>query len=137
VALGFTANLQAAEVRELKLEIQLVWGTDDAKSPNPKHRPVEREIREKIKNGPLKWKNYFEVNRKTITLGAEMQTVTLSDKCKVEIKNLGKGHIEVGVLGDGEPVVTRKQTLPKGETLFVGGNAPNSTAWLVVLKRLE
>jgi len=33
--------------------------------------------------------------------------------------------------------VKRKQSLPKGEMLVLGGNAPNSTAWLVALKRIE
>lgn len=135
--LSLDAPARAAESGELKLEIQLVWGTDDAKSPNPKHKPVDGEIREKIKKLPLKWKYYFEENRQTVTVGTDVKTVRLSDKCKLEVKNLDKGHIEVNLIGEGEPVVTRKQKLPRGETLFLGGNAPNSTAWLVIIKRLE
>jgi hypothetical protein len=34
-------------------------------------------------------------------------------------------------------VVRRIQKLPKGEILVFGGNAPNATAWLVILKRIE
>jgi hypothetical protein len=29
----------------------------------------------------------------------------------------------------------RTQALPKGETLVLGGNAPNATSWFVVLKQ--
>jgi hypothetical protein len=41
------------------------------------------------------------------------------------------------LFGKGEQVVKRTQSIPKGETLALGGNAPNSTAWLVVLRRKE
>jgi hypothetical protein len=35
--------------------------------------------------------------------------------------------------------VVGKQTQPlaKGEMLVLGGNAPNATSWLLILKRLE
>jgi hypothetical protein len=45
--------------------------------------------------------------------------------------------VEVSLVGKGKDVAKRTQKLPKGETLVLGGNAPNATAWLVVLKRLE
>jgi len=34
-------------------------------------------------------------------------------------------------------VVKRTQALPKGEILVLGGNAPNATAWLIILNRIE
>lgn len=49
-----------------KFEAQLIWGTNDSKSPDPKHKPVEAEVQKKLSDLPLKWKNYFEVNRKTM-----------------------------------------------------------------------
>lgn len=123
---------------DVKLEVYLIWGTDDAKSPDPRHKPVDADLLEKLKKLPLKWKNYFEVNRQTVKLtGTETKKATLSEKCEVEIKHAGKSTIEVSLFGKGEPVVKRTQTLPKGETLFLGGNAPNSTSWLVVIKRVE
>jgi hypothetical protein len=33
--------------------------------------------------------------------------------------------------------VKRTQALPKGEILVLGGNAPNASAWLVILKRID
>jgi hypothetical protein len=136
-SLTVAATSSPAGPQEMKLEVVLVWGTDDAKSPNPKHKPVDDDLKAQIKKLPLKWRNYFEESRKNVQVGSTIQKVSLSAKCKVEIKNLGKNMVEVSLIGEGEPVVTRKQALPKGETFFLGGNAPNSTAWLVVIKRVE
>jgi hypothetical protein len=128
----------SAIASDLKFEAQLLWGTNDAKSPDPRHKPISDEIRNALKDLPLKWTNYFEVSRATFSVGNEAsKKVTLSDKCDLEVKNIGKSRIEVYLFGKGEPVWKRNQPLPKGETLVLGGNAPNSTAWLVTLKRLE
>ncbi len=123
---------------DLKLEAQLLWGTDDAKSPNPAHKPVSPDIKKKLAQLPLKWSNYFEVSRKTIeaTPGATKR-VSLSEACELEIKNLDGSKIEVTHFGKGRRVGTQTQVLPRGEILVLGGNAPNATAWLIVLKRLE
>jgi hypothetical protein len=129
-----------AQVAPLKLEAQLVWGTDDSKPPAGKdYKPVEQEIRKKLKELPLKWTNYFEVNRKLLELPAApaSRKAALSDKCEVEVKNLGGSNLEVVLIGKGKEVVKRTQALPKGEALVLGGNAPNATAWLVIVKRLE
>jgi len=45
--------------------------------------------------------------------------------------------VEVSLIGKGKEVVKRTQALPKGEILVLGGNAPNATAWLVILKRTD
>src|SRR5271167_3478060 len=49
----------------LKLEAQLIWGTNDPQSPDPKHTPVDPDILKKLTGLPLKWRYYFCVNRKT------------------------------------------------------------------------
>ena len=129
---------QPALAGDVKLEVYLIWGTDDAKSPNPKHKPVDADLLTELKKLPLKWKHYFEVNRKSVKLAeSDSNRITLSAKCDVEIKNAGKSTVEVSLFGKGEPVVKRTQALPKGETLFLGGNAPNSTSWFVVITRVE
>jgi hypothetical protein len=63
--------------------------------------------------------------------------VPMSEKCQLNVRKLGDSEVEVTLIGKGKEVVKRKQSLPKGEMLVLGGNAPNSTAWLVVLKRIE
>ncbi len=134
----FTAPVLLADTAGMKLEAQLLWGTNDATSPNPKHKPVDEDIRKKLKELPLKWTNYFEETRKSLDVTeAAAKRVTLSDRCDIEVKVLGGSKIEVTHFGKGEKVVKQTQNLPKGEMLVLGGNAPNSTAWLVILKRVE
>jgi hypothetical protein len=134
---AFQMNLVAADA-ELKVEAQLVWGTNDKESPDPKHKPVTEEVRKKLLELPLKWTNYFEVNRKMLTIPvASQKKEVLSEKCSVEVKNLGKSKVEVQLYGKGEPVLKRTQDFPRGETLVLAGKAPAETTWLVVLKRVD
>lgn len=132
-----------AAAQTIKIETILVWGTDDDKSPNEKHKPVDAETSKSLKGLPLKWSHYFEETRRTISLtsGASRKEV-LSRDCTIDIKYTGQSkagqpNIEVCFLGKGQQVVKQSQDLPKGETLVVAGNAPNETAWLVVIKRTE
>ena len=126
------------EAAGLKLEAQLVWGTKDDRSPNPKHKPVEPEVKQKLKELPLKYSNYFEVNRKVFEVPpASLSKVSLSDKCQLEVRSLGGSRIEVTLFGEGKETLRRTQSLPKREMLVLGGNAPDDTAWLVVIKRIE
>jgi hypothetical protein len=121
-----------------KFEVHLIWGTNDKVSPDPKHKPVEPAVQKKLNALPLKWANYFEVNRKSLEVPAEGSTrLPLSEKCAIEVKNLTDATIEVSFIGQGKPVEKRIVTLPKGEILVYGGNAPNATAWFVILKRVE
>lgn len=137
LALLLTTNVFAAE-KGVKLEVQLLWGTNDSKSPDPKHKKVEPEVKKKLADLPLKWSNYFEVNRKVLEISAgASRKEELSDKCLVEIKNNGRSKVEVSLIGAGQQVITQSLNLPKGEALVVGGNAPNSTSWLIFLKRID
>ena len=128
-----------AQAAEMKFQAFLLWGTDDAKPPEGKaYKPVGPGIMHKLKELPLKWTNWFEVNRKefTVLLG-EVKEVDISEKCKLNVSKISATEVEVLLIGKGKEVVKRKQSLPKGEMLVLGGNAPNSTAWLVALKRIE
>ncbi len=138
VALGAYAGL-GSEAAEMKLQAFLLWGTDDSKPPEGKaYKPAELEIRQKLKDLPLKWTNWFEVNRKEFVVPQVIpKEVPVSEKCRLKVTRFGSAEVEVLLIGKGKEVVRRKQSLPKGEMLVLGGNAPNSTAWLVVLKRLE
>ena len=134
--LGFAGA--AAQARELKCQALLVWAANVDKSPNPKHKPVEVEVRRKLDELPLKWKNYFEVNRKDFSVSeGESSEVTLSDKCSIAVKDIDGENVEVSLIGKGKPVLRRIQPLPRKQMLVLGGNAPDSTGWLVVLKRIE
>ena len=132
-----TASARAAS-DDMKIEAQLIWATNDKEDPNKAHKPVAPEILEKLKQLPLKWANYFEVNKVALDIPkGESRKGKLSDKCEVAVKNLDDAQVEVALIGKGDPVWKRIQSLPKGDVLVLGGNAPNSTAWLVALKRIK
>ena len=128
-----------AQAADMKLQAFLLWGTDESKPPEGKaYQPVNPEIRQKLKDLPLKWTNWFEVKRVDFEVPQGVtKEVAMSEKCQVNVRKLADPEVEVSLIGKGKEVVKRKQALPQGEILVLGGNAPNSTAWLVVLKRIE
>jgi hypothetical protein len=137
-ALRLVGAIPATLAGELKLEAQLIWGTNDKSSPNPKHKAVGPDVEKRLKNLPFKWSNYFEVNRQQVKVPpAEAQRVKMSEECEVLIKQVGNGQVEVTLLGKGRQVGKITQALPKKELLLVGGNAPNFTAWFVALRQVE
>jgi hypothetical protein len=135
LALGAMPSARAAE---LKLEAQLIWGTNDKSSPDPAHKPVGTNTQQRLKSLPFKWANYFEVNRQKFSVvEGGTNRVTMSKECEIRVKNLGNNTVEVVLLGKGKSVGCIKQVLPKGELLVTGGNAENLTAWFVVLKQTD
>jgi hypothetical protein len=128
----------AVQGAEMKLEIQLLWGTDKETSPDPKHKPVEPDVKAKLSKLPLKWNNYFLVqSQKLSVLPGETKKAELSERCSVDVKNVRASEVEISLYGKGHELLKRAQSLPKGEILILGGNAPNETSWLVVIKRIE
>ena len=128
-----------AQAGDMKFRAYLLWGTDDLKPPAGKtYKHTDAEISAELKKLPLKWTNWFEVNRKEFTAprGGTKRTA-VSEKCELEVRNLGEANVEVVLYGKGKEVLRRKQSLERGRFLNLGGNAPNATAWLVVIKRLQ
>lgn len=137
VACFLLALPSMAVAADLKLEAQLIWGTNDAKSPNPNHKPAEAEVVKKLKR-LFKWSNYFEVNRQRFSVSlAEIKRVVMSKECAVSVRQTGQGEVEVTFFGKGKQVAKVRQDLPKGELLVTGGEAPNATVWVVVLKQVD
>src|SRR6185295_5834332 len=59
VALVLAVTAAAAVAADRKMEARLIWGTNDEKSPDPKHKLLDGELAKKLRDMPLKWKNYF------------------------------------------------------------------------------
>jgi hypothetical protein len=131
------ARGQTAAGANIKLEAQLIWGTNDPQSPDPKHKAVDADVLKKLTALPLKWSNYFQVHSKRFEVPATGTTNITLGKCEIGVKQLVRPAIEVSFIGKGKPVEKRTLRLPKGDILIYGGNAPNATAYLVTLKRVE
>jgi hypothetical protein len=138
-ALAFpAATALGAPAPDLHLQAQLLWAGDGAQPPEGKnYKPVEPAISKKLKDLPLKWKSYFEVSRTNFVVGSDvLRKVAVSAKCELEVKTQGDSRVEVSLIGKGKEVIKRTQSLPEGEILVLGGNAPNDTCWLVILRQV-
>lgn len=134
----FAFALSDAFASGMKVEAQLIWASNLAKSPNPRHRPVDADVQAKLASLPLKWSHFFEENRQVLTVAeGATQRATLSDKSAVEVKSLPQEKVQISLYGNGKEVWKGIQKLPKSEILVLGGNAPGDSAWLVTLKRVE
>ena len=120
---------------DLKLEAQLVIGTNDAKPPDSsKYKPVDADVAKKLKSLPLKWSNYFVVSSKKFSIPkGEEKTEKLGD-CDVKVKNLGQSQVVITISGKKGTIGTITGELSKGQ-LFVTG--ANETNLFVVLKQVD
>jgi hypothetical protein len=136
-ALLFSTGSAQAGSGDMNIEAQLIWGTNDLK-PDPKLKPVGPNLSAKLKNSPFKWDHYFEMHRETFTLKAnEEKPITMSRVCEIKVTNLGDEQVKFQLFGKGQLANTVTQALPKGHLLITGGDAENSTAWFVVLRRTD
>jgi hypothetical protein len=135
--LGWVA-LPQSQAAERKLEAQLLWATDDAKSPDPHHKPVDPVLDKKLKSIPLKYKSYFEVKRQVFVINdKDYSKVEMSKHCYIEVKDKGENRVTVKLYGEGKFVKRLDGPLPKGETVTIAGDDKNGTAWLVVVYPCE
>jgi len=147
-ALLFFLGLSRADVLagEIKVEVQLVWGTNEDKSPDPKHKRVDADVAKRL--GHLKWKNYFQVNQQVVTIPSrKTQRIKLSPQCEIDITELEGPRVEVKVYGrtaeaaaKNEPfkwVHKHTEQLTKDQLLVFAGNDKNDCAWAIVVKRLK
>jgi hypothetical protein len=131
---------------DIKVEVQLVWGTNEQKSPDPKHKPVDPALVKRL--GSLKWKRYFQVNSQVVAIPSrKMQRVKLSPQCEVEITELEGPRVEVKVYGRTAEAAAKNERfkwvhkhlekLTKEDLLVIGGDDKNDCAWAIVIKQLK
>ena len=131
----FSASLCVAVAAERKMEARLIWGTNDDKSPDASHKPLDGEIARKLRDMPLKWKNFFEVNRQIFSINTTNYTrIVMSKKCYIEVKDKGANNVTVKVYGDGKQVKRVDKPLPKGDVLTIGGDAKDNNAWFLTVR---
>jgi len=132
-------GLRSAEAlaTDMRVETRLIWGTNDEQSPEPKHKSIDTPLTQRLAK-VFTWRNYFEVNRKeaSITLNATRK-FELSEKCHIEVKNLGNTRVEVKLFGSGKLLSKTLKVISTGDWFVLAGPCRNKTAWFVVLKTIE
>jgi hypothetical protein len=127
----------SASAKELKLEAKLIWGTNDEKSPNPSHKPIDAVTAEKLRK-VFKWKNYFVVtNQVKVVPSRGSNRFDLSKQCSIEVTELEGPRVEVKLIGEGKEVNKTIKPLQKGESITYGKDDKNDNAWFVIITELD
>jgi hypothetical protein len=122
---------------EMSLEAVLVWGTNLEKPANKQLKELETELARKMSKTPYKYKNYFEVDRKTVVVSANTtKRIVMSERCELEMRLPAADRIEVKLIGQGKPVSRHIEPLPVGQILILSGDDKDDNAWLIVLRQL-
>jgi hypothetical protein len=122
---------------DLKLDATLVWGSNDDKSPDPSHRPLDPVYAKKLAK-IFKWKNYYEVNRMVVAIPSrQTKKLSMSKQCIIEITELEGEPIEVKLYGEGKALNKFTKVLPKGEIITFAGEDKNESAWFVMIKEAD
>ena len=130
-------SVRAADA-DLKLEAQLIWGSNDVPARNCTNNLVGPNLEKKLKHLPFRWQHYYVVNTQVFNVSpAETANVKMSDDCEIVVKNIGDERVELSLIGKGKPVGKISQSLRKGQTLVTGGNAENLTGWFIVLRQSD
>ena len=126
-----------ASAANLEINLKLIWGTNDAKSPNPKHKPVSPELTNKLRK-IFQWKNYFEVNDVTGRVPSrQSKKFRLSDKCEIEITEMEGPKVEIKLYGEGKVVNKITKPLVKGESVFIGAEDKGENSWFIMISLLN
>lgn len=129
-------RISAAEASGVRVEAILVWATHTAKTNDASLKELEPQLIKKLRK-TYKWDLYYEVRRKEATVPAkELTKVPISEKCTLEIKNLGEERFEVHLIGKGKPVSRTVDSLAHGHIIILGGDDKNDTAWLIVIRQV-
>jgi hypothetical protein len=108
----------------------------DDKTQKPPLKEVDAQLAERLRK-VFKWKHYYEIFRKEpVTVGNAAEKVKLSQKCEIELRNIGKPMLEVKLFGEGKLVKTVKQGVTPD--LVIGGDDPkNDSGWFIVISAFD
>ncbi len=127
ISLTFIGASASAADPDLKLEAQLVLGTNEAQT---NARPVSPQIEKKLKRLPLKWGSYFVVSSQQFSLAKDATNHLTLGGSEMIVKNLGGERVELTLIDRGK--IT--QSLHKDQTLVTNVRDPNS---FVVLRQAD
>jgi hypothetical protein len=126
-----------AKAANLKLEIYLVWGSNEEKLPDPKYKKLNEDLAKKLQK-IFKWKHYFQINKQNAEVPSRAtKRFKVSDKCDVEITEMPGPQVEVKLYGEGKLINRTIKALTKDERLTIAGEDKNETAWFVIIKLLQ
>jgi hypothetical protein len=127
-----------ARAEPLRLQAQLIWGTDGPKPAGASCRDLDPALRKRLAR-VFKWKHYYEIRRREVTVSSKrVKRLEMSDKCLLKFSLPEKGMVEVQLIGEGRLTKTMRQpakALRNGELLVLAGETKDNIndAWFVVI----
>lgn len=139
--LGALAPL-AATASDLKLRLELAWGTDGSAPEGKNLKELDPKGREKLRH--FRWKNYWVVKSTPVSLDAKNAQHVALDRCQVDLKTVPNGQLEVRLnsVNEAKEVKLVKtlqhslEALKRGEFLIIAGDDKDkwNDAWFVIIR---
>jgi hypothetical protein len=122
-----------ADKSAVTLYLQLIRGTDGDQPPVADARLAGPELARRLQM--FKWKNYWEINRRTVMLGAGEKTrQRMSTEREVEIALTASREMTVCIYTNGK--LTRRRTQSLDTPYYIaGGDKDTTQSWFIVLRR--
>lgn len=125
---------RGADVSSATYYIQLVRGSDLESTPTPHAKLIGPKLDRRL-HDCFKWKNYWEINRQTVTLktGAKVRQ-RISPQREVEISWPTPGNVVISLYNKGK--LTRKREQPVDTGFYIaGGDTDADECWFVIVRR--
>lgn len=132
----------ASVAGDLKLRLELAWGTDGVAPEGKNLKELDAKGREKLRH--FRWKNYWVVKSTALTLDPKAVQKVAMDRCQVDFKTTPDGHVEVRLnsLSDTKELKLVKtlqhsvEAIRRGEFLIIAGDDKEkwNDAWFVIIR---
>jgi hypothetical protein len=121
-----------ARAEDIKVEAWLIWGSNTDTNINCKVQ--DSRVTEALAKA-FKWKNYYQITNRSVVIAADAtQSLEMSAKCEIKVKNLNAGKVQVECFGDGKFVSRGDYSLTEGKWFTLAGPDKNDSAWFIVMR---
>lgn len=113
---------------------QLIRASDRETPPEVSWKPIGPKLNKQL-CPKFRWKNYWEVSRRTLTVEPGKKTrVRLNAERELEVELRGAGDSEIRLFTGGKLVQKSRQSL-QSQMSIMGGARENDESWFVVLRQ--
>ena len=127
---------------DLKLRLELAWGTVGDAPEGKNLKELDAKGREKLRH--FRWKNYWVVKSTPVVLDAKAVRKVALDRCQVDFKTAPDGNVEVKLHSINEAKEAKlvktlrhsHEALKRGEFLIIAGDDKDkwNDAWFVIIR---
>ncbi len=137
---GTTWGGGGTPTKPLRLQAQLIWGTDGPKPADASCQDLAPDLHKRLSR-IFKWKHYYEIRRRQVCVSPrKVRRLEMSDRCLLKFSLPEAEMVEVQLIGEGRLTKTMRQpakALRNGELLVLAGETKDNIndAWFVVISQ--